>query len=72
VRSLRTGQMYERRALYRWVDQTGRDPITRLRVTRLDYVDSPVAAMWGERIASLTHAKASVNETMYTLTIPEA
>ncbi|KAJ9618501.1 hypothetical protein H2203_009098 [Taxawa tesnikishii (nom. ined.)] len=52
VRSLRTGHLYERSAIYRALDMDGRDPQTRHKATRLDYADSPKARKLAQDIAA--------------------
>ncbi|KAM0788616.1 hypothetical protein ACM66B_001735 [Microbotryomycetes sp. NB124-2] len=52
VRSNRTGTLYERRAIEKWVLQDGRDPLTREKVTVLDYPAAPVARRYAHEIAA--------------------
>ncbi|KAH8754602.1 hypothetical protein F5883DRAFT_573230 [Diaporthe sp. PMI_573] len=58
VRSIRTGQIYERALIYQWIDKEGTDPWTRDRCTRLSFVDSDLAKARAERIASFLGASA--------------
>jgi hypothetical protein len=52
VRSTFTGALYERAALFRWLDQCGTDLYMRgERATRLDYIPAPVAKKWAHRRA---------------------
>ncbi|KAK5988224.1 hypothetical protein PT974_12364 [Cladobotryum mycophilum] len=57
VRSIRTGHLYEREQLYRWLQSKHKDPITRTKACSLDYVDSPCAAEHARRIGSLLNAR---------------
>lgn len=43
VRHVRTGALYERHAIYTWIDRQGKDPLLQELVTRRDYIASPLA-----------------------------
>uniref|UniRef100_A0A1Y1M517 U-box domain-containing protein n=1 Tax=Photinus pyralis TaxID=7054 RepID=A0A1Y1M517_PHOPY len=58
VRSIRTGQLYERQRLYDWLNRRHTDPLTREKACSIDYIDSPLAAEHAKRIGRLLGAEA--------------
>lgn len=59
VRSISTGIIYERKRLYKWLDDKHKDPITLNKAYSIDYIDSPLAAEYAKQIATLLGAEAT-------------